>query len=70
MTGPLTDRPADTSPLPALAPVLALDIGGTSMRAALVQGGRVLERVEARTPRPATPEAVIAAGRKVMREGE
>ncbi|GGK87458.1 N-acetylmannosamine kinase [Deinococcus radiotolerans] len=37
------------------------------MRAALVQGGRVLERVEARTPRPATPDAVIAAALDLAR---
>lgn len=41
--------------------LLALDIGGTSMRAALVEGGRVTERLQAPTPRPATPDAVLAA---------
>ncbi|WP_420597526.1 ROK family protein [Deinococcus sp.] len=41
--------------------LLALDIGGTSMRAALVQAGRITERLEARTPKPSTPQAVIAA---------
>ncbi|WP_394649282.1 ROK family protein [uncultured Deinococcus sp.] len=41
--------------------LLALDIGGTSMRAALVEEGRVTERLQASTPRPATPEAVLAA---------
>lgn len=43
------------------SPLLALDIGGTSIRAALVQGSQVLERQEAATPKPATPDAVIAA---------
>ncbi|GAA5512124.1 N-acetylmannosamine kinase [Deinococcus carri] len=43
------------------SPLLALDIGGTSMRAALVEGGRVTQRRETRTPKPATPEAVMAA---------
>lgn len=31
------------------------------MRAALVEGGRVTARVEQRTPRPATPDAVVPA---------
>lgn len=48
---------ADTS-LPIL---LALDIGGTSIRAALVQGSQILERRDTTTPKPATPDAVIAA---------
>ncbi|ACO46306.1 ROK family protein [Deinococcus deserti] len=43
------------------SPLLALDIGGTSIRAALVQGSQVLERQESATPKPATPDAVIAA---------
>jgi N-acylmannosamine kinase len=42
-------------------PLLALDIGGTSMRAALIQNGQITERREARTPKPSTPDAVIAA---------
>jgi len=41
--------------------LLALDIGGTSMRAALLQEGHLTRRVEARTPKPSTPDAVIAA---------
>ncbi|GHF57415.1 N-acylmannosamine kinase [Deinococcus metalli] len=41
--------------------LLALDVGGTSMRAALVVGGRITERVEAATPKPSTPDAVIPA---------
>ncbi|WP_291429412.1 ROK family protein, partial [Deinococcus sp.] len=42
--------------------LLALDIGGTGLRAALLTyDGRVLERLEARTPRPATPDAVLEA---------
>ncbi|WP_309569877.1 ROK family protein [Deinococcus sp.] len=41
--------------------LLALDVGGTSMRAALVESGRVTTRVEAATPKPSTPDAVIAA---------
>ncbi|WP_034384265.1 ROK family protein [Deinococcus sp. YIM 77859] len=43
------------------SPLLALDIGGTSMRAALVEDGRVTGRREARTPKPSTPEAVLGA---------
>lgn len=42
-------------------PVLALDLGGTSLRAALVVGGEVTERREGATPRPAFPDAVIGA---------
>ncbi|UQN07922.1 ROK family protein [Deinococcus sp. QL22] len=42
-------------------PLLALDIGGTSMRAALIQNGQITERREARTPKPSTPDALIAA---------
>ncbi|MFB9994890.1 ROK family protein [Deinococcus oregonensis] len=42
-------------------PLLALDIGGTSMRAALIQNGQMTERREARTPKPSTPDAVIEA---------
>lgn len=48
-------------PDPADRPVLALDLGGTSLRAALVLGGRVTERREGPTPRPARPDAVIGA---------
>ncbi|GMA16490.1 ROK family protein [Deinococcus metallilatus] len=43
------------------SPLLALDIGGTSMRAALVEEGRVVERRETRTPKPSTPQAVLTA---------
>lgn len=41
--------------------LLALDIGGTTTRAALVEQGRISARVECPTPRPARPQAVIAA---------
>ncbi|OLV16044.1 ROK family protein [Deinococcus marmoris] len=43
------------------APLLALDIGGTSMRAALMEAGQIIRRAEVRTPKPSTPDAVIAA---------
>jgi N-acylmannosamine kinase len=43
------------------SPLLALDIGGTSIRAALIEHGAISERLEARTPKPSTPEAVIKA---------
>ena len=52
------DRVPSDAPSPAL---LALDIGGTSIRAAVVQQGRIVERREARTPKPSTPDAVIGA---------
>ena len=55
-----TERvPTPHSPL--LTSVLALDIGGTSIRAALIEHGLITERLEARTPKPSTPEAVIEA---------
>ena len=41
--------------------LLALDLGGTSMRAALIEGGQVTARVQAATPKPSTPDAVIDA---------
>ena len=44
-----------------MKPTLALDIGGTSLRAALIVGSRVMERQETPTPRPATPAAVLEA---------
>ncbi|CAM3746340.1 ROK family protein [Deinococcus frigens] len=43
------------------ASLLALDIGGTSMRAALIAGGQITRRAEVRTPKPSTPGAVIEA---------
>lgn len=39
--------------------LLALDLGGTSMRAALIRDGQPTRRLEARTPKPSTPDAVI-----------
>lgn len=47
-------------------PRLALDVGGTSTRAALVRGARVLERREAATPARAGPEAVVAAAAELL----
>jgi N-acylmannosamine kinase len=41
--------------------IAALDIGGTKISSALVDGARILERSEVRTPELATPEAVCAA---------
>lgn len=41
--------------------LLALDLGGTSMRAALVSGGQIVHRLEAPTPKPSTPDAVLPA---------
>jgi N-acylmannosamine kinase len=41
--------------------IAALDIGGTKISGALVDGARILERYEVRTPEPATPEAVSRA---------
>lgn len=47
--------------MPIPTSLLALDIGGTSMRAALIQGGRITRRAEVLTPKPSTPDAVTAA---------
>lgn len=48
--------PSSTADLP----LLALDIGGTSLRAALVRGGEVSQRRQTATPQPADPQTVIA----------
>lgn len=47
--------------------LLALDIGGTTTRAALVEQGRVTSRVECPTPRPAKPDHVISAAIELAR---
>lgn len=47
--------------MPTAPVLLALDIGGTSMRAALLEGAQLIHRAERRTPKPSTPEAVIDA---------
>lgn len=49
----------------AQAPVLALDIGGSKVAAALVVGGQVLELEQTPTPAIDGPEAVVAAARIV-----
>lgn len=54
-------------PVPPTPLTLALDIGGTSLRAALVQGTQVRERRQAPTPHPATPDAVLAAAADLAR---
>ena len=41
-------------------PVLAIDLGGTQLRVALVDGARILERVEQPTERGATPAQWLA----------
>ncbi len=41
--------------------IAALDIGGTKISSALLDGAKILERHEVRTPELATPEAVCAA---------
>lgn len=44
-----------------MKPTLALDIGRTSLLAALIDGSRVMVRQETPTSRPATPVAVKEA---------
>ena len=41
--------------------IAALDIGGTKISSALLDGAKILERFEIRTPEFATPESVCAA---------
>ena len=41
--------------------IAALDIGGTKISSALIDGAKILERYEVRTPELATPEAVSSA---------
>jgi glucokinase len=54
---------------PAAAPVLALDLGASRIRAAVVApDGRVLVRREGRTPGPDGPDAVISACIHHLRE--
>jgi predicted NBD/HSP70 family sugar kinase len=48
-------------------PVLALDIGGTKTAAALVEGGRVVERREVPTPRAPDAGALLAAAEDAAR---
>ena len=55
-----------TSPVPA-APLLAIDIGGTSIRAAQVVGGQIVQRSECRTPKPSTPGSVTLAAAELAR---
>ena len=47
---------------------VGIDLGGTQVRAALVQGGRVLRRAAARTDVPGGPLAVIAQFRQLIEE--
>ncbi|WP_425145013.1 ROK family protein [Deinococcus sp.] len=48
-------------------PLLSIDIGGTSIRAARVVNGQVTERAEVRTPKPSTPAATILAACELAR---
>lgn len=43
------------------SPRLALDIGGTSLRAALLEGGQIIRQPGGRPPKPSTLGAVIGA---------
>ena len=47
--------------------VLALDIGGSKVAAALVRGGEVLSSEFVPTPAAAGPEAVVAAAERAAR---
>ncbi|GGR07974.1 ROK family protein [Deinococcus ruber] len=53
--------------LSSSSPLLALDIGGTSIRAAQVVGGQIVQRLETRTPKPSTPGSVILAAAELAR---
>jgi N-acylmannosamine kinase len=50
-----------------LSPVIALDIGGTQSRAALLDGGRIAWRATAATPAQAGPEAMLATMVELLR---
>lgn len=51
----------------ATAPLrLALDLGGTTTRAALVRGGRIEERSVAPTPAKEGPEAAVAVAAELL----
>jgi glucokinase len=53
--------------LPLTLPVLALDLGGTRIRAAVVQpDGSRLARTEVETPTVAGPAAIVAACREIL----
>ncbi len=47
--------------------ILALDLGGTSLRAALVRNGAIVERLETATPKPSAPDAVLSAAAELAR---
>jgi len=54
---------------PVARPVLALDLGASRIRAAVVAGdGRILRRADGRTPREAGPGGVIAAMVSMLRQ--
>jgi glucokinase len=71
-----TERPTETPPGPTpgsgatrRGPVLALDLGGTQIRAAVVtEGGAIHARVARRTPVAEGPEAIVAACRDTLIE--
>jgi polyphosphate glucokinase len=55
----------------ALVRAMGLDIGGSGVKAAVVDIGRgdlVSDRVRLKTPRPATPEAVLASAARIRRK--
>lgn len=56
-------KPKKTSGSPTSPVTLAIDIGGTGLKALLLddKGTAITERVRVETPRPATPKAVFAA---------
>ncbi len=64
-----SEEPAD---LPSATPrrlALGIDVGGTGVKAAVVDvatGALVSDRVREKTPRPSTPEAVLGAVRAVV----
>lgn len=47
--------------------VIALDIGGTQSRAALIDAGRIAWRASVATPAQAGPDAMVAAMRELLR---
>ncbi len=61
--------PAPPAPLPPATPrTLAIDIGGSGLKALVLDaaGGPLTERARVETPRPATPEALLGALRGLV----
>ena len=71
MSEPNEDLATDSAELPSsLAKTLAIDIGGTGIKTIVLdsQGEPMTERNRLQTPRPATPDAVLACIRQLANQ--